>query len=87
MIKLKENYQRFFGKNSLNEGKETINEMDYVNIFSKTADILSRFKMTTFKKAKSTYSKELGHELKFAERSIDQVVGVLDDIADKMDDM
>ena len=69
------------------EGKETINEMDYVNIFSKTADILSRFKMTTFKKAKSTYSKELGHELKFAERSIDQVVGVLDDIADKMDDM
>ena len=69
------------------EEKETINEIDELIIFRNAADILSRFKMTTFKKAKSTYSKELGHELKFAERSIDQVVGVLDDIADKMDDM
>jgi hypothetical protein len=69
------------------EEKEFITEANYPSQFSNAADIMSDFKMRTLKPSMRTYSKELGKELKFAEKAVNEVVNVLDDIASKMEDM
>ena len=69
------------------EEKETITEVNYPSLFGIAADNMSDFKMRTLKPSMRTYSKELGKELKFAEKAVNEVVNVLDDIASKMEDM